>query len=56
MVIKYFKRRNLLKKIELEEILKLINHLDIISMASKLPASELFPIEEIKEVFIRKLD
>ncbi|WP_455538629.1 hypothetical protein [Terrisporobacter sp.] len=48
MVIKCFKKMNIFKKFELEEILKLINYLNIIFLASRLPASELFPLEEMK--------
>ena len=51
MAIKYAKRMDLFKKSELGEILKLIEQPDIISFAGGLPASELFPVEEMKKYF-----
>ena len=56
MAVKYAKRMNLFKKSELGEILKLIEKPDIISFAGGLPASELFPVEEIKKVAVKVLD
>ena len=50
MAIKYAKRMDLFKKSELGEILKLIEQPDIISFAGGLPASELFPVEEMKKL------
>ena len=49
MAVKYAKRMDLFKKSELGEILKLIEEPDIISFAGGLPASELFPVEEMKK-------
>ena len=56
MAVKYAKRMNLFKKSELGEILKLIEKPDIISFAGGLPASELFPVEEMKKVAVKVLD
>lgn len=56
MAVKYAKRMDLFKKSELGEILKLIEKPDIISFAGGLPASELFPIEEMKKVSVKVLD
>ena len=56
MAVKYAKRMDLFKKSELGEILKLIEEPDIISFAGGLPASELFPIEEMKKVAVKVLD
>ena len=56
MAIKYAKRMDLFKKSELGEILKLIEQPDIISFAGGLPASELFPVEEMKKVSVKVLD
>ena len=56
MAVKYAKRMDLFKKSELGEILKLIEEPDIISFASGLPASELFPVEEMKKVSVKVLD
>ena len=50
MAVKYAKRMDLFKKSELGEILKLIEEPNIISFAGGLPASELFPVEEMKKV------
>ena len=56
MAVKYAKRMDLFKKSELGEILKLIEEPDIISFAGGLPASELFPVEEMKKVSVKVLD
>ena len=56
MAVKYAKRMDLFKKSELGEILKLIEQPDIISFAGGLPASELFPVEEMKKVSVKVLD
>lgn len=56
MAVKYAKRMDLFKKSELGEILKLIEKPDIISFAGGLPASELFPVEEMKKVSVKVLD
>lgn len=56
MAVKYAKRMDLFKKSELGEILKLIEEADIISFAGGLPASELFPVEEMKKVSVKVLD
>lgn len=56
MAVKYAKRMDLFKKSELGEILKLIEKSEIISFAGGLPASELFPVEEMKKVAVKVLD
>lgn len=56
MAVKYAKRMDLFKKSELGEILKLIEKPDIISFAGGLPASELFPVEEMKKVAVQVLE
>lgn len=56
MAVKYARRMDLFKKSELGEILKLIEKPDIISFAGGLPASELFPVEEMKKVAVKVLD
>ncbi len=56
MAVKYAKRMDLFKKSELGEILKLIEEPNIISFAGGLPASELFPVEEMKKVSVKVLD
>lgn len=56
MAVKYAKRMDLFKKSELGEILKLIEKPEIISFAGGLPASELFPVEEMKKVAVKVLD
>lgn len=56
MAVKYARRMDLFKKSELGEILKLIEKPEIISFAGGLPASELFPVEEMKKVSVKILD
>lgn len=48
--MKFAKRMESLKASEIREILKLIENPEIISFAGGLPAPELFPVEEMKEV------
>jgi 2-aminoadipate transaminase len=45
-----------MKKSEIREILKLISKPGVISFAGGLPAPDLFPLEEIKEIAIEVLD
>lgn len=56
MTIKYAKRMKLFKTSELGDILKLIEKPEIISFAGGLPASELFPVEEMKKISVKVLD
>lgn len=56
MAIKYAKRMKLFKTSELGDILKLIEKPEIISFAGGLPASELFPVEEMKKISVKVLD
>lgn len=50
MDYKYSKRMSNLKASEIREILKVTERPEVISFAGGLPAPELFPVEEIKEV------
>jgi len=50
MVARYAKRMSHLKASEIREILKITERPEVISFAGGLPAPELFPVDEIKEV------
>ena len=50
MVVRYAKRMSYLKASEIREILKVTERPEVISFAGGLPAPELFPVEEIKEI------
>jgi 2-aminoadipate transaminase len=50
MIMKYAKRMSEIKASEIRELLKLTEQPEIISFAGGLPAPELFPVNEIKEV------
>ncbi|MGL4796588.1 MAG: PLP-dependent aminotransferase family protein [Paraclostridium sp.] len=50
MAIKFAKRMNGLKGSEIRELLKLTEKPEVISFAGGLPAPELFPVEEMKEI------
>ena len=50
MGLKFAKRMSSLKASEIRELLKITNKPEIISFAGGLPAPELFPVNEIKEV------
>ena len=50
MAIRFAKRMEALKGSEIRELLKLIENPEVISFAGGLPAPELFPIEEMKEI------
>ena len=50
MAIKFAKRMDGLKVSEIRELLKLTEKPEIISFAGGLPAPELFPVEEMKEI------
>ena len=50
MVYKYAKRMENMEASEIRELLKLTEKPEVISFAGGLPAPELFPIEEIREV------
>lgn len=56
MEINYSKRMDKIKASEIREILKLTQNPEVISFAGGLPAPEMFPIEEIKQVSIEVLD
>lgn len=50
MAIRFTKRMEALNGSEIRELLKLIEKPEVISFAGGLPAPELFPIEEMKEI------
>ncbi|WP_432667248.1 PLP-dependent aminotransferase family protein [Wukongibacter baidiensis] len=50
MVYKFAKRADKIKASEIREILKVTERPEVISFAGGLPAPELFPIEEMKEI------
>ncbi|MDD4968716.1 MAG: PLP-dependent aminotransferase family protein [Paludibacter sp.] len=50
MVLRYATRMSYLKASEIREILKVTERPEVISFAGGLPAPELFPVKEIKEV------
>ncbi|WP_138205846.1 PLP-dependent aminotransferase family protein [Haloimpatiens lingqiaonensis] len=56
MEIKFSDRANGLKASEIRELLKLTQRPEVISFAGGLPAPELFPIEQLKEVTTKVLD
>ena len=56
MSIKYAKRMEHIKGSAIRELLKLTEQPEIISFAGGLPAPELFPIEEMKQVCLKVLD
>ncbi|WP_461207062.1 aminotransferase-like domain-containing protein [Clostridium sp. DL1XJH146] len=56
MEIKYSKVAEGIKDSEIRELLKLTARPEIISFAGGLPAGELFPVEEMKEVFCNVMD
>ncbi len=56
MEIKYSKVAQGIKASEIRELLKLTARHEVISFAGGLPAGELFPVEEMKEVFSNVMD
>ncbi|QJW47379.1 PLP-dependent aminotransferase family protein [bacterium BFN5] len=50
MAVVFAKRMNVMKASEIREILKITQRPEVISFAGGLPAPELFPIEEMKQV------
>jgi len=56
MAFKFADRMNSLKASEIRELLKLTEQPDIISFAGGLPAPELFPVEEMKEIAVKVLE
>ncbi|RKD32069.1 PLP-dependent aminotransferase family protein [Thermohalobacter berrensis] len=50
MAYKFAKRMNNIKASEIRELLKLTQRPEVISFAGGLPAPELFPVQEVKEV------
>jgi len=56
MDIRFSDRANGLKASAIRELLKLTEMPEVISFAGGLPAPELFPVEEIKEIFLEVMD
>ncbi len=56
MAIKFANRMDSLKASEIRELLKLTEKPEIISFAGGLPAPELFPVDEMKEVAVKVLE
>lgn len=56
MEFHFAKRTELLRASEIREILKITEREEVISFAGGLPAPELFPIEEMKEVSVKVLE
>ncbi|SHH30894.1 aminotransferase-like domain-containing protein [Tepidibacter thalassicus] len=56
MAVKFADRMENLKASEIRELLKLTEKPEVISFAGGLPAPELFPVEEMKEVAIKVLE
>ncbi len=56
MAIRFAKRMENIKGSAIRELLKLTEQPEIISFAGGLPAPELFPIEELKQVCLKVLD
>lgn len=55
MAITFAKRMGVLRASEIREILKITQRKEIVSFAGGLPAPELFPIEEMKEIAVKVL-
>lgn len=55
MAITFAKRMEVLRASEIREILKITQREEIISFAGGLPAPELFPVEEMKEIAVKVL-
>ncbi|HEY3426246.1 MAG TPA: PLP-dependent aminotransferase family protein [Negativicutes bacterium] len=55
MAVVFAKRMGLLKASEIRELLKITQREEIISFAGGLPAPELFPVEELKQIAVRVL-
>jgi len=56
MALKFAERMESIKASEIRELLKLTARPEIISFAGGLPAPELFPVEEMKEISVRVLE
>lgn len=56
MLVQFAERINNIKTSEIRDILKLTQKPEMISFAGGLPAPELFPIEEIKEIAVKVLN
>lgn len=56
MAIKFADRMDSLKASEIRELLKLTEKPEVISFAGGLPAPELFPVEEMKEISVKVLE
>lgn len=56
MAVSFARRVDMLKASEIREILKITARPEVISFAGGLPAPEVFPVEELKQVAVRVLD
>jgi 2-aminoadipate transaminase len=56
MGVTFAKRMKTLRASEIREILKITQREEVLSFAGGLPAPELFPVEELKEISIRVLE
>jgi len=56
MTITFAKRMDSLRASEIREILKITQREEVLSFAGGLPAPELFPVEELKEISVRVLE
>ncbi len=56
MAVTFAKRMKTLRASEIREILKITQREEVLSFAGGLPAPELFPVEELKEISIRILE
>lgn len=56
MAITFAKRMGVLRASEIREILKITQREEILSFAGGLPAPELFPVEEMKEIAVKVLE
>ncbi|AJQ29550.1 PLP-dependent aminotransferase family protein [Pelosinus fermentans] len=56
MAVTFAKRMKTLRASEIREILKITQREEVLSFAGGLPAPELFPVEELKEISIRVLE
>lgn len=56
MAITFAKRMGILRASEIREILKITQREEMLSFAGGLPAPELFPVEEMKEIAVKVLE
>lgn len=56
MSLRFAKRMDNMRASEIREMLKLTQRPEVISFAGGLPAPELFPVEEMKDVFVKVME